>query len=62
VGVLFSKDLGERVAKGEVLATVYAQSQEGLDRAVASLEEVLVVGPKPYDRPVVLDVIRGGDE
>ena len=62
VGVLFSKDLGERVAKGEVLATVYAQSQEDLDRAVASLEEVLVVGPKPYDRPVVLDVIRGGDE
>ncbi|MDD2430551.1 MAG: thymidine phosphorylase [Firmicutes bacterium] len=60
VGVLFNKDLGDEIKEGELLATVYASNKNQLDEAVSNLREVLVVGPKPYDKPVVLEVIRGG--
>lgn len=58
VGVLFSRDLGDWITKGEVLATIYANDELKLIEAHKRLTDVLVIGDRPYAKPVVFEIIR----
>ncbi len=58
VGIYFTLDLGDKINQGDVLATVYANNEAALEEAVEKLSEAVKIGPRPYNRPVVLDIIR----
>ncbi len=60
VGIYFTRDLGDRINQGEVLATIYANNEAALVEAMAKLGGAVKIGPVPYNRPVVLDIIRSG--
>ena len=57
-GIILRKKTGDRVEKGEVLATLYAASEEKLDSGEKTLREALAFGAMPSgDEPLILGVI-----
>jgi len=59
VGVVLGKKVGDRVAKGEALATVHHRGGEAAKRAGARVLGAYTLGAKrPPARPLVLEVVR----
>jgi pyrimidine-nucleoside phosphorylase len=58
-GILLGKKVGDKVAKDEMLATLYASDREKLERAQAEYLEAVVIGPRPVSKkPVIRKIIR----
>ncbi len=56
VGFVFERNVGDRVAKGDVLATVHARSDAQAAEAVARIERAITMGDsKPEDVPLLLE-------
>lgn len=59
VGLLLHRKLGQPVVCGEVVVEVHASSAAEAEDAVAALSTVIRIAPgNPFDRPLVLDVVR----
>lgn len=61
VGVYLHREIGDKIQKGEPLATVYANDKDLLNNAIERLQQVLIIGDKPSLRPVVYEIIRDED-
>ena len=56
VGFVFERNVGDRVAKGDVLATVFARSDEQAAEAVARLERAISMGDsRPAEVPLLAE-------
>ena len=58
-GIIMKKKLGDRVQKGNVIATLHSSSEEKLDRAVNYMEKCYTLSdrePKPLK--LIVDIIR----
>lgn len=59
VGIVFAKKRGDEVKSGDLLATVYANSQEKGEKAVKKLIEEIMVSDKYFDKiPLVYNIIK----
>ena len=50
VGLIFSKKVGDRVEKGDVLATIHASSEESAVRAAGELRDCFVFSESPVEK------------
>jgi len=58
-GIVIAKKVGERVKKGEVLATLHASDQARLERAAADYARAVELSPRaPHPRPVILKTLK----
>ena len=58
-GIILHAKTGDAVAKGQVIATLYASREELLDSAEDKLLSSTVIGSeKPADRPLILGVVE----
>jgi pyrimidine-nucleoside phosphorylase len=58
VGVVCLRKRGDRVAQGEALCRIYAQTEEAAAEAARELEAAYVLADEPPpERPIVIDVI-----
>jgi thymidine phosphorylase len=58
VGVLCHRKRGDRVAQGEALCEIHAQTEDAAAEAARELEAAYVLADEPPpERPVVIDVI-----
>ena len=56
-GILIAKKRGDKVQKGDVIATIYSSSPENFDEAEKIISENTVISDKkPQFRPLVLAV------
>lgn len=59
VGVVLRRKMGQSVVRGEPLIEVHAASQAAADAALAALADCVVIGQRsPFERPLVLDIVR----
>jgi len=61
VGIVFHHDLGDPVLKGKAIASIYARDQAAIEMAVPRLARTIKISPMPYNKPVVLEIIRSGE-
>ena len=58
-GIILNKKTGDRLSKGDVIATLYTNRPETLEEASAVLTAATVTGPRrPASKPLVLDRIE----
>lgn len=58
VGIMIHKKLGDKVVKGESLATLYANDEQKLANAILRLQKAYIIGQeKPKSNPYVYTVI-----
>lgn len=60
VGILINKKVGDRVKKGEKLATLYANDEAKLAAAIDELTQAYSYSQTPVDRPKLIKTIIGG--
>ena len=59
VGLVMHKRVGDRVAAGDSLCTLYVNSEKNLRSSMRMLEDAVHIGSKaPEKRPLIYDVIR----
>ena len=57
VGILIHRKVGDRVSKGEPIATLYANDAARLETAVKELEAAYSYAPEPVERPKLIKTI-----
>ena len=58
-GIILNKKTSDKVEKGEVIATLYANDKAKFDAAVHKFNESIIFSAKPLEKqPVVYSVIR----
>lgn len=57
VGIRLNKKTGDKVAKGELLATVYANDEKKLQNAIKILRESYIIGTTATPKPVLIKQI-----
>lgn len=60
VGILINKKVGDRVKKGEKIATLYANDEAKLAAAIDELTQAYSYSQTPVDRPKLIKTIIGG--
>lgn len=60
VGILINKKVGDRVKKGEKIATLYANDEAKLAAAIEELTQAYSYSQTPVDRPKLIKTIIGG--
>ena len=62
VGILINKKVGDKVEKGEKIATLYANDQEKLAAAITELEQAYSYSVAPVEKPKLIKTIIGTAE
>ena len=59
VGIILNKKVSDKVEKGELLVTIYANSKEKLEKAKKNLIEVIKVENKEIEKPkMILEIMK----
>lgn len=59
VGTIIHKKVGDKVSKGDKLATIYADDQEKLAKCRIELEKAFKITPNPVEKPLLINKIIG---
>ncbi len=62
VGILINKKVGDKVEKGEKIATLYANDQEKLAAAITELEQAYSYSVTPVEKPKLIKTVIGNAE
>jgi pyrimidine-nucleoside phosphorylase len=62
VGILVNKKVGDKVEKGEKIATLYANDQEKLATAITELEQAYSYSVTPVEKPKLIKTVIGNAE
>lgn len=62
VGILINKKVGDKVEKGEKIATLYANDGEKLAAAITELEQVYSYSVTPVEKPKLIKTVIGNAE
>ena len=62
VGILINKKVGDKVEKGEKIATLYANDQEKLAAAITELEQAYSYSVTPVEKPKLIKTVIGPAE
>lgn len=62
VGILVNKKVGDKVEKGEKIATLYANDQEKLAAAITELEQAYSYSVTPVEKPKLIKTVIGNAE
>ena len=62
VGILINKKVGDKVEKGEKIATLYANDGEKLAASITELEQAYSYSVTPVEKPKLIKTVIGNAE